>query len=137
MMDETKGLKDKARIAKNSSIRAYAGHSHDLKHVFNHNDLNLTEYARAYGIYKVVHSTMPKSTFHARQEEKSKKPLMGKRPTREELAEEKKLAKMPVKSEAGEMFTKRLQKSQLKDLEKSLGNEIRAGRDGNKIKDEM
>ena len=66
MMDETKSLKDKARIAKNSSVRAYAGHSSELKHIFNHMELNLTEYARSFGIYKVVHQTMPKSSFTSR-----------------------------------------------------------------------
>ena len=135
-MDETKSLKDKARIAKNSSVRAYAGHSQELKHIFNHNDLNLTEYARSFGIYKVIHETMPKSTFTARQEDKkSKKSLLGKRPTREEAEEKKKVE--AVKTEAGEMFTKRLQKSQLKDLSKSLHEAIQAGKDASKIKNEM
>ena len=136
MMDETKSLKDKARIAKNSSVRAYAGHSAELKHIFNHMELNLTEYARSFGIYKVVHQTMPKSTFNDRKEEKkSKKPLMGKRPTREE--EEKKKKEAAVQSAAGEMFTKRLQKSHIKDLGKNLADAIRQGKDGRKIKDEM
>ena len=85
MMDETKGLKDKARIAKNSSTRAYSGHSADLKHIFNVHNLNLTEYARSFGIYKVVHQSMPKSNFVA---PKSKKPLMGKRP-RDEAEKDK------------------------------------------------
>ena len=35
------------------------------------------------------------------------------------------------------MFTKRLQKSKLKDLSKSLGDAIRNGQDASKIKTEM
>ena len=60
---------------------------------------------------------------------------MGKRPTREE--EEKKKKEAAVNSAAGEMFTKRLQKSHLKDLEKNLADANRSGKDGRKIKDEM
>ena len=33
-----------ATIAKNSSTRAYTGHSHELKHIFQINNLNLTEF---------------------------------------------------------------------------------------------
>ena len=35
------------------------------------------------------------------------------------------------------MFTKRLQKSKLKDLSKNLGDAIRTGQDASKIKKEM
>ena len=77
MMDDTKGLKDKARIAKNSSSRAYAGHSAELRHIFNISNLNLTEYARAFGIYKVVHNSMPKVS-HSPTKQKST--TLGKRP---------------------------------------------------------
>ena len=59
-MDETKNLKEMARIAKNSSSRAYAGHMHPLKRVLALQSLNLTEYARSFGIYKAVHLSMPK-----------------------------------------------------------------------------
>lgn len=60
MMNDQKGLKEKARVAKNSSSRAYAGHSAELRHIFDISNLNLTEYSRAFGIYKVVHNSMPK-----------------------------------------------------------------------------
>ena len=36
-----------------------------------------------------------------------------------------------------ELFTKRLQKSKLKELSKSLGDAIRNGQDASRIKDEM
>lgn len=41
-----------AQIAKNSSTRAYAGHSHEMRHVFEINNLNLTEFARSFALYK-------------------------------------------------------------------------------------
>ena len=55
MMSDVKGIKDLARVAKNSSTRAYAGHLAEFRKVLNKADLNLTEYARSFGIYKVVH----------------------------------------------------------------------------------
>ena len=77
---------------------------------------------------------MPKSNFAATstKSNKSKKGMLGKRP-REGKEEEKKLA---APDESGQMFTKRLQKSKLKDLGKSLGDAIRSGQDASKIKDE-
>ena len=34
MMDDSKALKESARIAQKSSVRAYAGHSHEMRHIF-------------------------------------------------------------------------------------------------------
>ena len=78
MMSDTKGIKDLARVAKNSSTRAYAGHSADFRSVLKKADLNLTEYARSFGIYKVVHNTMSKSNLPPK--ESPKKSVLGKRP---------------------------------------------------------
>ena len=75
MMNEQKGLKEKARVAKNSSSRAYAGHSAELRHIFNISNLNLTEYSRAFGIYKIVHNSMPKFSTDASKS----KSVLGKR----------------------------------------------------------
>jgi len=72
MMSDTKGIKDLARVAKNSSTRAYAGHTANFRSVLNKADLNLTEYARSFGIYKVVHNTMSKSNL-PRESKDSKK----------------------------------------------------------------
>jgi len=55
MMADVKSIKDLARVAKNSSTRAYAGHTVEFRRVLNKAELNLTEYARSFGIYKVVH----------------------------------------------------------------------------------
>ena len=54
MMDPSTNLKEMARVAKNSSTRAYAGHLKEFRTILNFSDLNLTEYARSFGIYKVV-----------------------------------------------------------------------------------
>ena len=125
MMDETKGLKDKARVAKNSSSRAYAGHSADMRHIFNIANLNLTEYARAFGIYKVVHNTMPKFSHGS---SKQKSTTLGKRP-RDNKAKEgaPKEAETATDQSDSKLFTKRLQKSKLKELSKNLGDAIRSG----------
>ena len=75
MMDDTRNFKELARVAKNSSTRAYAGHSQEMRHIFAVQNLNLTEYARSFGLYKTVHDSMPKSHFGKRErpEPKSKK----------------------------------------------------------------
>lgn len=52
MMDEGTGLKSMAQIARSSSTRAYAGHSSEMRHIFDLKNLNLTEYARSFGLYK-------------------------------------------------------------------------------------
>ncbi len=83
MMSDTKGVKDLARVAKNSSTRAYAGHQVEFRSILNKQDLNLTEYARSFGIYKVVHATMSKSNVPVREKD-SKKGRLGKRPSKEE-----------------------------------------------------
>lgn len=46
MMRENMNLVNMANIAKSSSTRAYTGHSHDLRHIFDINKLNFTEYVR-------------------------------------------------------------------------------------------
>jgi ATP-dependent protease HslVU (ClpYQ) peptidase subunit len=61
MLDDSKGLKEVAKVAKNSSVRAYAGHSASFRHIFDVKSLNLTEYARSFGIYKVVRDAMDKT----------------------------------------------------------------------------
>jgi hypothetical protein len=51
------------RVARSSSTRAYAGHSADFRHIFDIKNLNLTEFARSFGLYKVVHENMTKSKW--------------------------------------------------------------------------
>jgi Domain of unknown function (DUF4217) len=76
MLDEVKGLQEMARVARSSSTRAYAGHSADFRHIFDIKNLNLTEYARSFGIYKIVHENMTKSKWidkrdHKKMEERA------------------------------------------------------------------
>ena len=52
MMDEATGLKSLATVARSSSTRAYSGHSAEMRHVFDFKKLNLTEFARSFGLYK-------------------------------------------------------------------------------------
>ena len=52
MLDENTGLKSLGQVARASSTRAYAGHSVDMRHIFDIKKLNLTEYARSFGLYK-------------------------------------------------------------------------------------
>ena len=81
IMSDVKGIKDLARVAKNSSTRAYAGHTAEFRSILNKAELNLTEYARSFGIYKVVHNTMGKSYQAMVKDQKSdaKKGSLGKR----------------------------------------------------------
>ena len=120
MMADVKGLKDKARVAKNSSTRAYAGHAADFRHLLNKNELNLTEYARSFGIYKVVHQTMPKRDYTAVDPHKDdkKKGLVGKRTRRpDEIDDKDKPGQDKSNDEGSTLFTRRLQKSKVKELE--------------------
>ena len=43
-----------AWVAKNSSTRAYAGHSSEMRHVFDIKKVNLTEFARSFALYKDI-----------------------------------------------------------------------------------
>lgn len=52
MLDQSLGLKNMGQIARASSTRAYAGHSSEMRHVFSLQKLNLTEFARSFGLYK-------------------------------------------------------------------------------------
>ena len=52
MLDEATGLKQMGTTARSSSTRAYAGHSSEMRHIFEIKNMNLTEYARSFGLYK-------------------------------------------------------------------------------------
>lgn len=52
MLDNGTGLKELGQVAQRSSTRAYAGHSAEMRHIFEIKKLNLTEYARSFGLYK-------------------------------------------------------------------------------------
>lgn len=97
-----------ARVARSSSTRAYAGHTAEFRHVFDIKKLNLTEYARSFGIYKIVQENMSKAKHAFKRKHGDKN-------------SEKTEANMEIdEGKASELFTKRLQKSKLKDLERDL-----------------
>lgn len=96
MNKESNGLLNLANIAKSSSTRAYAGHSADFRKAFDIKRINLTEYARAFGLYKNMNDQ--KRTFREREEQTEK----------------------DKKEDSSVMFTKRLKKAKLKDLDKKL-----------------
>ena len=102
MLSDIKGIKDLARVAKNSSTRAYAGHMSEFRHVLNKSDLNLTEYARSFGIYLSVHNTMSKRNIPVKEPSKKKK--LGKRPREDEKDEKK--AEAETAGEGSTMFTR-------------------------------
>ena len=55
MLDEGMGLRQLGTTARNSSTRAYAGHSSEMRHIFDVKKMNLTEYARSFGLYKQLY----------------------------------------------------------------------------------
>ena len=62
--NESLNLVNMAQIAKNSSTRAYTGHAHEMRSIFDINNLNLTEFARSFGLYKNIASMVTISTKH-------------------------------------------------------------------------
>ena len=123
MLDDSKDLKEMGRLARASSTRADAGHSSELRHIFSIKILNLTEFSRSFGLYKTVANTMPR---------------LGKR-DRHDKSDKTGKAKVaaPTETEESEMFTRRLQKSKLKELGGKLRETIAQGGDASRIKDEM
>ena len=96
-----------ANFARNSSTRAYAGHRHSMRSIFEINNLNLTEFARSFGLYKNVQ--IPKIAY---KNDKKKSSFKSKDKKIEEAKQQK--------NDEAENFKKRLQKAQFKDLEKKL-----------------
>ena len=64
---ESYNLINCAQIAKSSSTRAYAGHSAEWRHVFDIKNLNLTEFARSFGLYKFMNDGSKKRTYDERE----------------------------------------------------------------------
>jgi hypothetical protein len=65
MLDETLGLKQMGAVARSSSTRAYAGHAAEMRHIFDLKKLNLTEYARSFGLYKQLYQVLQKDKKEA------------------------------------------------------------------------
>ena len=75
--NETLNLINMAQIAKNSSTRAYTGHSSEMRQIFDINKLNLTEFARSFALYKNLAQKVTIATKHhaAAEKKDSKKRL--------------------------------------------------------------
>lgn len=126
MLDETTGLKEMGQTARSSSTRAYAGHSAEMRHIFDMKKLNLTEYARSFGLYKQLYFVMQKDKQIAIANKKkgiekhdptsSLKSIAGLTP---HLTADINLLEKTIKDNQN-MFSRRIQKSKIKDLEKNL-----------------
>jgi len=126
MLEDGLGLKYMGQIARASSTRAYAGHSSEMKHIFDLKELNLTEYARSFGLYKQLYQTAKR--------ERSDTKKMNKKELNSLLLLNDKETKMrssvvidmdqvnldEVIKTNQNLYSRRLQKSKIKDIEKEL-----------------
>ena len=96
----------------------------------------MTEYARSFGIYKTVHATMSKSNL-PREMKDSKKgnTTLGRRKREDEKTADAEAMTEDV--EGSKLFTRRLQKSKLKELQTKMRNAETTGDDMNKIRTQM
>jgi hypothetical protein len=95
-----------AQISKNSSTRAYTGHSQEFRFIFDINNLNLTEFARAFGLYKDLAQKVTISSKHHESEKPSHK--------RKAKEGEKRTAKQELVAagqEESKLYSKRLLKA--------------------------
>lgn len=104
MENESLNLVSMAQIAKNSSTRAYAGHAHEMRSIFEIKTLNLTEFARSFALYKNLQTKgLP---VYGKKEEK-KKSFLSKRDKKDGVAKDG-----VVSFDDEKHFKKRLLKSQ-------------------------
>ena len=98
-MIRDEALKQMGTMARSSSTRAYTGHSASHRHIFDLKNVNLTEFARSFGLYKQVYVHRPRKDLDPAD--------------RVRVKEEKEAAK-----ETEKVFSKRLKKSKIKELER-------------------
>ena len=122
--NEALNLINMAQIAKNSSTRAYTGHAHEMRAIFDINKLNLTEYARAFGLYKDLAGKVTISTKHHKEakEKDSKKRLFK---DKEEAAKPTgaQAEMVAAGTEEAKLYSKRLLKAKQKELERKIYTE--------------
>lgn len=113
--NESLNLINMAQIAKNSSTRAYTGHAHEMRSIFDINNLNLTEYARSFGLYKDLAGKVTISTKHHKEamEKDSKKRKFGSKSTTDSgsKADDKKTDVVAAGTEEAKLYSKRLLKA--------------------------
>ena len=90
------------RVARASSTRAYAGHSSSYRHIFDIKNLNLTEYSRSFALYKTVSESIKSTDKKQRKETQAHKEAV-----------------MEKEEQTG-AFTRRLQKSKIKELQQNM-----------------
>jgi hypothetical protein len=100
MSVESRNLVSMATVARSSSTRAYAGHSHEMRHVFDIKKLNLTEFARQFGLYKNTEKDFQMSKKRAQRDKNGKEG--------------------DINNDDEEQFKKRLMKAKQKELERKL-----------------
>jgi len=155
MLDEKLGLRQLGTVARNSSTRAYAGHNHEMRHIFDIRKVNLTEFARAFGLYKQLYLVGQRE----KKEEESikKKGLDFKKDFKEDFKRHAKDKKEPQNVDVDELdqkfgeevdldkiiennqknFSRRLQKSKIKDLQSKLRQGSGPKEEVNKIREEL
>lgn len=111
-----------AQIAKNSSTRAYTGHSHEMRSIFDINNLNLTEFARSFGLYKDIAQKITISTKHhtAFEKKDDKRRSFTSKDKANTTAKQDLVA---AGSDEAKLYSKRLLKAKQKELEKKIYKE--------------
>jgi len=130
MLEESTNLKNLGQTARSSSTRAYAGHSAEMRHIFDMKALNLTEYARSFGLYKQLYLVIQKDKKDAKTMEKRgmvKNDATSNYKSIASMNPEANLDKVLEKAieENQQNFSRRLQKSKIKDLERDLQKSLR------------
>ncbi len=133
--NEALNLINMAQIAKNSSTRAYTGHSHEMRSIFDINNLNLTEFARSFGLYKDLAGKVTISLKHHKEakEKDSKKRLF--KDKNEEQKGGAQAEMVAAGTEEAKLYSKRLLKAKQKELERKIYSE--SSRAGPTEKDRM
>ena len=121
MMLPSENLIHMAQIARSSSTRAYAGHSHDMRNIFEINNLNLTEFARSFALYKNLGPQAMQNLKHVDLKDSAKDKKRSFKDRQRNEGNEK------AKNDEAKMFTKRLLKAQQKDIEKKIYKEGEGG----------
>lgn len=131
MVDLSTGLKSMGQVARSSSTRAYAGHAAEFRHIFDLKQLNLTEYARSFGLYKQLYHMMQADKKQEKRPAKvagAKDALLAREiKARTEQAAKKniilKVTDVDLEAtvkENQDLFSRRLQKSKIKELERQI-----------------
>lgn len=137
--NEALNLINMAQIAKNSSTRAYTGHSSEMRSVFDINNLNLTEFARSFGLYKNIAQKVTISTKHhaAAEKKDTKKKLFKDKDGNAAKPQTKQEEMVAAGTEEAKLYSKRLLKAKQKELERKIHTEAPAGANRDRMEGEL